>query len=277
MPLNAAWKPGKTIQSPDEFLDRLRELAARRTLVFRGQAKAEWRLQPSIDRHVPETSDYKDRLGEEAGLIAKFRGEAARFLGPLERQFVEGFPPEDKVVRMTVIQHFGGPTRLLDWTHSSLVAAYFACIEEWETDGAIWWFDSESLKKRFNDQWTKYGFSSPRNINYNERIFDPSVPSFVGIVYLKIPFPRAQAQRGLFTLVSRLGSRHDDVLPTLLSEGAYDGMIIPANLKRHVVEDLERMGVDAVSLQHAGADRCGLRMTWERSPCLAKQQSTAKQ
>jgi hypothetical protein len=44
-----------------------------------------------------------------------------------------------------LMQHFGCPTRLLDWTASPYVATYFAVIEHDAEPGAVWVFDAETL------------------------------------------------------------------------------------------------------------------------------------
>lgn len=35
-------------------------------------------------------------------------------------------------------QHYGAPTRLLDWSKNPLVALYFCCKDQCERDGAVW-------------------------------------------------------------------------------------------------------------------------------------------
>jgi hypothetical protein len=45
------------------------------------------------------------------------------------------------IAGLGIVQHYGYPTRLLDWSESALVAAFFACAERLDEDGEIWWFD----------------------------------------------------------------------------------------------------------------------------------------
>jgi len=260
-----AW-PATMVGSLEEFVSRLACFGLRKELIFRGQADSRWSLEPSIDRGIDSNRQYDDRLREEAELIAGFCAKSERFLGPLERRYVAGMRKDDKVIRMTVMQHFGAPTRLLDWTSSAAVAAYFACIDPRPAEGTIWWIDATKLEQALHESWEDLGFSRQKDgtINYNDRVFDPGVVPFVGLVYLPIPFARAQAQLGLFTLGSRLGILHDEVLPVLLPSSAYGRVNIPPGLKGSVIDYLARAGINAASLQHAGADRCGLEMSWER-------------
>jgi hypothetical protein len=37
-----------------------------------------------------------------------------------------------------LMQHYKAPTRLLDWSYSPYLAAYFACSSNPNIDGAIW-------------------------------------------------------------------------------------------------------------------------------------------
>ena len=46
------------------------------------------------------------------------------------------------------MQHYGAPTRLLDWTLSPWVAAYFA-VSDLQDDGEIWAFNQAQLIKQY--------------------------------------------------------------------------------------------------------------------------------
>ena len=102
---------------------------------FRGQANSDWDIVPSVYRG--------NSLASEPDLI-----RSAYLRNPVEfRTFASNFE------RLTKLQHYGLPTRLLDVTTNPLVALYFACqqhdeIEEDEeasskkitpTDGAVFY------------------------------------------------------------------------------------------------------------------------------------------
>jgi hypothetical protein len=54
------------------------------------------------------------------------------------------------------MQHHGAPTRLLDWSTSPYVAAYFAVNQQSsDENGALWCFCSTTLRDRFRKQYGK--------------------------------------------------------------------------------------------------------------------------
>jgi len=112
--------------------------------IFRGQRKSAWGLKSSLERAALDRFNCKPAhmLEIERGLLRKFEREAHHYLSRLPE-------PNDFMQWLALMQHFGAPTRLLDWSYSFYVAAYFS-IERLEPDGtcAIWAFDSDWWRAR---------------------------------------------------------------------------------------------------------------------------------
>jgi hypothetical protein len=245
-------------------LDDLADLA--NPSVCRSQSVASWRLQASLDRDVKLGATYSQRLDEERCLVERFRRRAEHLLGANEWHHVSKAAPTDLILPMTVMQHFGVPTRLLDWTKSPFAAAFFAAVDNLDQDGAVWWYREHILDRAAAEQCRRLEMGdlhSPQ-FDYNPFTFREDSPKFIGPVYLIIPFARAEAQQGLFTIAGRLGLFHDDLLRELLADRDFGKVVIRSRIKRKLLCAFRARGVTATSLQNVGADRLGFRMSQER-------------
>jgi hypothetical protein len=130
--------PETTVRDMGELIHALRRLApdfGRTEYWFRGHTRyRDWPLVPSAYR-------YFDREGE--------RQLALRFqIGAVGRS--PTYPAgEDLGSWLVLMQHYGLPTRLLDWSRSLLVATYFAVAHEpIKEDAVVWLLAPEALNQR---------------------------------------------------------------------------------------------------------------------------------
>jgi hypothetical protein len=98
---------------------------------WRGHGDAEWLLRPHVFRGDPEYPDVPKY--DECALIGNFQVRAPT------RSHTRTPEPDDYFGWLFLAQHYGLPTRLLDWTENPLVALYFAVLSQEEArDGCIW-------------------------------------------------------------------------------------------------------------------------------------------
>jgi hypothetical protein len=104
-----------------------------RRWLFRGQENKEWLLKSSLERAF-ESRDIQYRTDPiEEMILNEFKSLAHLFTNSLPKD-------DDTIAWLNLIRHHGGPTRLLDFTESFYVAAYFA-LESAVEECAIWAFN----------------------------------------------------------------------------------------------------------------------------------------
>lgn len=111
--------------------------------VFRGQANAEWRLETTMERSCPSKLD----LGEYASMTEKYVIDALQ--SRLHHYVQKDEEPRSNLGWLSLAQHHGAPTRLLDFTTIPLVALYFATrnLKAKSPNFAVWALNFRELNE----------------------------------------------------------------------------------------------------------------------------------
>ncbi len=132
--------------------------------VFRGQSNVDWTLETSIERtKFWKKSDGYDRALLEKTAIDEFERGAQHYLGSSHQ-------PENQLEWLSFMQHFGVPTRLLDFSHSPYIATFFA-VENNPDSACIWAINALSCEMQTRNYFPNPDIKSERD-KTNKEIFD---------------------------------------------------------------------------------------------------------
>lgn len=224
---------------------------------WRGHADATWSLKPHVFRPRPNGKPFK-----EVGLINHFKMRAAGRLGGRKE-------PASEVEWLFLAQHYGLPTRLLDWTENPLAALYFALHAEGHTDcDACLWAASPTMLNVAHADPTRPGGAQRGFVWFEERpiraiamlghgftaeairkkLFpdEPQLrqlPSVVALGAVELD-ERIVAQSGRFTIHAVASG-----IEELRESGGYlRKFVIPASEKNAMAYRLQMMGIRSWNL-----------------------------
>lgn len=132
------------LESPSDLIDLQESLVSNIRWAFRGQSQSYGTLIPSFQRIFVKKRSHGAAEIIERDLIKTFRKHYAE-LGdrtaemPSPNMITDGFD----LRCLSVMQHYGVPTRLLDWTSNFWTAVYFACAGDPAKEAELWIYDRD--------------------------------------------------------------------------------------------------------------------------------------
>jgi hypothetical protein len=191
--------------------------------LFRGMGSADWKLAPAFDRRFGYL-DAEERLRVWDELIEQWRG------GCQEHEQVREAAGRDVVQHEVALwalgQHYGLPTRLLDWSSSPYIAAFFAfkeCLERLPhrfSHVALWILHLD------NPVWAK-----------DQGVEIVSAPALENV--------RLKNQSGKFTLSHTQFASLEEYVTETGSGVALTKVVLPASEAVPALPDLDSMGINS--------------------------------
>lgn len=235
-----------TIHSWRDLTDKIEELEVyKNSLIWylRGQADADWQLRPSFLRIIGDDCPDAQRALEIEDLALKlFQSQAHLYLKPdLIDQNSWAC-----IAWWSLMQHYSCPTRLLDWTRSPYVAAYFAVNQQCNRDGAIWLFAAPALEQVMLERYGAIRYNRPGE--FALAMEHRAVYPVLGFQHTE----RSAAQQGVFTVSTYILADHGVVMGEALANSPrYERLtkiIIPACCKQDILSRLHTMNITAKTL-----------------------------
>ena len=163
--------------------------------IFRGQGSSNWELQSSFFRACSEIKPRRDKIMIENILLESFIAKSHHFFKHL--------PDKSKKLEwLSMMQHYGAVTKLLDWSHSPFIALFFAITSS---------YDSFAI---FQLEYKEISNQNKRSIgvDFEQTIIDKKIEDKIIIHQPTFQNQRIISQQGLFTYNTAINKSIQTVL-----------------------------------------------------------------
>lgn len=261
------------IESWQQLVDRLDQTPPY-AFACRGEEARYPEMKAQIDRCLTP-GDLAWHLRRERRLSQRFREYAAIHLSGVERDYLAS-----PWLQQVVMQHYGAPTRLLDWSKSPWIAVYFAAFGGWNVDGYVYGFRRGAYERKVkllvdadldkgglrgdkgelrrlvfgpHDSADNFSKSEWDSAELNDIIFlhrtAKELSNWVATYYCRVGhFPRLAAQQGFFSFASKPGLDHWTQITAMLSKEDCFVLEIARDAKQEILQNLYLRGLDGATL-----------------------------
>ena len=205
---------------------------------FRGERDERWPLYSSLSRYFQNFGVARDAWPEQESRILRiFKRKAHQFLDK---------PPDhhDDFQWMALMQHHGAPTRLIDFTWSPYVAAFFA-MERTLADGVVWAMNPARIDSARADRPLRM---DPRTKGHFARYFLKGKNRFIWMGEPQTMHRRLIAQSATFAVPGVLDMPIEDILSDSDQENILAKIILPNPVREVGMRELYRMNITYATL-----------------------------
>ncbi|EKO3781922.1 FRG domain-containing protein [Vibrio cholerae] len=237
------------LRSWSQFSEIIEKMPHRQWL-FRGQSDYRWKLVSSLERAFNEAESFRElsntglnKYDFENILLDNFKTHAHLYLEHLPQV-------SDDFSWLSLMQHHGAPTRLLDFTFSPFVALYFA-LESGNQDAAIFCLNHHAVRgDRSHDLGSDRLEVFSDFLSQQSELTAKSVISFAPV----FSNTRLLHQQGVFVTTNTLDSSIEDVVSSAgIDPVDYIKIKVPTKLRFEGLKLLNKMNVTS-SLIYPGLD-----------------------
>jgi len=221
--------------------------------IYRGHADSSWKLESTLERTIGD--NWSSQLAQrfEDHYLNLFKSKYHIYNG-------NEHEPKSKLAWLSVMQHYGAPTRLIDFTESPYIALYFA-LEAYDpllkNDLSIYAIDYNAIMDESLAYISKRdsSFKKTRNeiIGRQDELFDDVVDRFsYEVVWITEPLElnaRIDRQSGTFLISGDKEKRIEDLLTNeMYSEVLIKKFIIPSSIYENIYALLRKMNINAKTI-----------------------------
>lgn len=211
--------------------------------VWRGQSDAAWLVSSTLYRYFESRGVRpEERVSRERAAIETFRSHFSR------STLFDG-NSRDSLAHLILMQHYGCPTRLIDWTWSPYIAAYFA-VHEAATDSALYGLNLSTYQPRLGSRLPLDDYDGGLLRHLPDRIFDRLLSTSESWPIPVTPPPQTTRQfdqQSVFLLDLRLDAPTERMLEEIAPDAVLR-IIIPAAVRAEAADDLRFMNIDGYHL-----------------------------